>query len=387
MHLHGFYFDVDSTGDGVTDKTFADGQKRRVVTELMSSGGTMTMTWTPERAGNWLFHCHRMEHVAPERRLSSPEPSHGADAAHEMHMGMAGMVIGVTVIAPDEKEPAKTSPMVDGSTMRARKLTLVMQAESKRYGDDPAYGFTLSENGQEPKVDRVPVPGPKLVLRRGEPVEITLVNRLPVGTSIHWHGMELESYYDGVHGWSGAGPQMTPLIDPGGTFVVRFTPPRTGTFMYHTHLHDYRQLTSGLYGAMLVVDPDASFDDTTDHVFVMGRGGPASDAPAVLNGDRNPTSVWKAGTRHRVRLINITPDDVFVVSLQSAEGPVKWRPVTKDGAPLPPDQCELRAARQTIAVGETYDFEYDVPPGRRVLWLNVQGTGGSWQVQGQVVVK
>jgi FtsP/CotA-like multicopper oxidase with cupredoxin domain len=120
----------------------------------------------------------------------------------------------------------------------------------------------------------VPVPGPTLVLKRGEPVEITLVNRLPEGTAIHWHGMELESYYDGVHGFSGIGQRVTPLIEPGGSFVVRFTPPRTGTFMYHTHLHDNTQLTSGLYGAMLVVEPAESVDEATDHVFVIGRDGP-----------------------------------------------------------------------------------------------------------------
>jgi FtsP/CotA-like multicopper oxidase with cupredoxin domain len=389
MHLHGFYFDVDSTGDGMNDKAFADGQKRRVVTELLSPGGTMTMTWTPERAGNWLFHCHRMEHVAPERRLSAPEGTAGAHAAHAAHdagAGMAGMVIGVTVIDPGTAATASAT-VSSASAIPARKLTLSMQAEPKRYGDDPAYGFVLSETGAAANVDRVPVPGPTLVLRRGEPVEITLVNRLSVGTAIHWHGMELESYYDGVHGWSGSGPQMTPLIEPGATFVVRFTPPRTGTFMYHTHLHDYRQLTSGLYGAMLVVDPDAAFDESIDHVFVMGRGGPAQEAPAVLNGDRNPRFVLKAGTRHRVRLINITPDDVFVVSLQASDGPVKWRPLTKDGEPLPADQCEQRAAKQMIAVGETYDFEYEAPAGRKTLWLNVQGIGGSWQVQGQVIIK
>lgn len=39
-----------------------------------------------------------------------------------------------------------------------------------------------------------------LTLRRGEPVEITLVNHLPEATAIHWHGMELDSYFDGVHG-------------------------------------------------------------------------------------------------------------------------------------------------------------------------------------------
>ena len=25
--------------------------------------------WTPERAGNWLFHCHLMHHVSTERRI------------------------------------------------------------------------------------------------------------------------------------------------------------------------------------------------------------------------------------------------------------------------------------------------------------------------------
>ena len=86
------------------------------------------------------------------------------------------------------------------------------------------------------------------------------MNRLPEATAIHWHGMELDSYYDGVHGWSGDGQRMTPMIEPGESFIVRFTPPRAGTFMYHTHLHDNRQLTSGLYGAMLVVEPGETFD-------------------------------------------------------------------------------------------------------------------------------
>ena len=66
------------------------------------------------------------------------------------------------------------------------------------------------------------------MLQRGEPVEITVVNRLAEPTAIHWHGIELDSYYDGVHGWSGIGKRITPLIEPGGTFPVRFTPPRTG---------------------------------------------------------------------------------------------------------------------------------------------------------------
>ena len=43
--------------------------------------------------------------------------------------------------------------------------------------------------------------------------------------------------------------------------------------------------------------------------------------------------------------------------------------------------------RSTIAVGETYDFEYTAPAGRGLMWLDVRSTSGKWQAQGQVIVK
>jgi FtsP/CotA-like multicopper oxidase with cupredoxin domain len=167
--------------------------------------------------------------------------------------------------------------------------------------------------------------------------------------------------------------------------VVRFTPPRAGTFIYHTHLHDNRQLTSGLYGAMLVLEPGEVFDKSFDHVFVLGRGGPALDAPTVINGQSAPQVVWTAGTRHRVRLINITPNDILNVSLRTTE-PVTWRPLAKDGAVLPAERSVKGPAIQVIAVGETYDFEYEAPPGRHSLWLEVRSSGGKWYTQGEVIV-
>jgi FtsP/CotA-like multicopper oxidase with cupredoxin domain len=384
MHLHGFYFTVDSMGNGSRDTHYADGEKARVVTQLMPAGATMAMTWKPERVGNWLFHCHIMTHVSPMLAIDgSTIPGVDPHAGHAASAGMTGMVMGVTVVGPHRP----SAPPADIAQPPGRKLTLLMQTEPGRYGDAPAYGFVLTDESGVPDSNRVPVPGPTLTLKRDEPVEITLVNRLPEATAIHWHGMELDSYYDGVHAWGGDGQQVTPMIEPGGSFVVRFTPPRTGTFMYHTHMHDRRQLTSGLYGAMIVLEPDATRDEATDHVFVIGRGGPAIAADTVLNGERAPRVVWQAGVRHRIRLINITPNDILTVSLQTPEGPVSWRPLTKDGAPLPPDRCESGPAKLTIGVGETYDFEYTAPPGRRNLWLEVRSTGGAWQVQGQVILK
>ena len=195
-----------------------------------------------------------------------------------------------------------------------------------------------------------------------------------------------------VHGWSGVEGQLAPMIEPRGSFVVRVTPPRTGTFIYHTHLHDYRQLSSGLYGAIIVTDADR--DPAVDHVVVIGRRD-ASEAASVLedrdsvvlNGAHTPRFVWATGRTHRLRLINITPDDLLRVSLVGVDGTTTWRPVAKDGAPLSTSTAAATAATVTLAVGETYDVEIDAAGRRGTLWLEVATRAGKWQAQGQVILK
>jgi FtsP/CotA-like multicopper oxidase with cupredoxin domain len=80
-------------------------------------------------------------------------------------------------------------------------------------------GFVL-QNGAAPRPDSVEIPGPPIVLARGEPVEITVVNNLQDATSIHWHGIELDSYFDGVSGWSGDQRKTAPHVNPGDSFAV-----------------------------------------------------------------------------------------------------------------------------------------------------------------------
>ena len=105
MHLHGFYFDVESLGDGFKDKRHAPGVQPKVVTQLMPAGATMAMTWTPERAGNWLFHCHIRAHVSPEVRLGRlvrRSRGHTATARTTPRQEWPGMILGVTVLGGDE---------------------------------------------------------------------------------------------------------------------------------------------------------------------------------------------------------------------------------------------------------------------------------------------
>ena len=54
---------------------------------------------------------------------------------------------------------------------------------------------------------------------------------------------------------------------------------------------------------------------------------------------------------------------------------------------MPPHLSDLEPASQTIAVGETFDFEFEAPPGRRNLWLEIRSAAGKWFLQGHVIVK
>ena len=361
MHLHGSHFSVESRGDGACDERLAEDQRALVVTENMPIGGTMSLSWVPPRAGRWLFHCHVVAHMAPERRIDFA-PGNAATHEHRVDEsgGMGGLVIGVEVHPRGgTAAPAATVPVEQAGPPR-RRLRLLVREQPAGEGSARRRVFQLQAGPEEPAIESATVPGPPLVLVRGEPVEIEVENRLPQPTAVHWHGIELESYYDGVPGWGGFGGLVAPAITPGGSFAARMAPPRAGTFIYHTHWHDLVQLTSGLYGALIVLEPGATLDPETDRVLLISQDGLDLLAPVLLNGSAQPTSLrLRAATRYRLRLINITPNSAgLTVTLRRGAAPVTWRALAKDGADLPPAQQTERPASQVVGVGETFDFEF-----------------------------
>jgi FtsP/CotA-like multicopper oxidase with cupredoxin domain len=187
-----------------------------------------------------------------------------------------------------------------------------------------------------------------------------VINQLRQSTSVHWYGMELESYYDGVAGWGAGSNELTPVIKPGGSFVVRFTPPRAGTFMYHTHLNDESQISGGLYGPLLVLEPGKKFDAKADFTFVVSRAGRKGlEGPLFLNGATDlPTLSWRIDRHYRLRLIDITNSNTGTFSLLGSSGLLQWRAIAKDGADLRNAQAVVKDAQQEILPGEIYDFEF-----------------------------
>lgn len=356
MHLHGFYYRVDAFNRGGRIETYSGDLRPRVVTQHFRPGEAFDMSWSPQRAGRWLFHCHMVAHMVPPTLPPNTLPAHEiADAEkHAGHdaMGMGQLILGVTV-------PARPGDPVPPPWHAERHLRLVIGEPAN--GDSP-YALQLSESGQAPpgtaKPGRI---GPPIVLTRGQPVDIEVVNRLRQPTAIHWHGIELESYYDGVPGWSGMASEVTPPIAPGSSFTARMAPPRAGTFIYHTHWHDASQLTHGLYGPLIVLPAGEKFDPASDLTFVFSEGDFDALGPMFLVNGRPQSFALRlrTGKRYRLRLINIAPDNVSAqVSLHNDHGPVQWRIIAKDGADLAPGIVKSTLAETPITVGETYDAEF-----------------------------
>ena len=186
-----------------------------------------------------------------------------------------------------------------------------------------------------------------------------MVNHLTQPTAVHWHGIELESFPDGVPNWSGSNDRLMPPIAPGDSFVAAFTPPRAGTFIYHSHQNELEQMHLGLYGPLIVLEPGTSFDPATDHIVIVSPDGPSTDSiGGLLNGSKTPEPiVMRAGTVHRLRLINIHGDNRVLFTLESNGKLSTWRQLAKDGAAVAPGLSNPRPARLLTGPGETADFE------------------------------
>ncbi len=105
------------------------------------------------------------------------------------------------------------------------------------------------------------IPGPVLRFQEGKHAVIHVKNEMDVETSIHWHGLLLPNYMDGV-------PYLTtPPILPGGSITYHFPLLHSGTFWYHSHTGLQEQ--KGIYGSIIVEPKEKTFHYDHDLVLVV----------------------------------------------------------------------------------------------------------------------
>jgi FtsP/CotA-like multicopper oxidase with cupredoxin domain len=379
LHLHGFPFVVDDIGDGIRNVTLAGKPALREVTHLTEPGETFAMHWQAARSGLWLFHCHFTPHTvrhAPMAAMVSGKPLknyHIADAVHIPGDSMGGMMVAVSV-----KPAPGDAPIAAAKPRHHLWLDVAKTADAGPKGLTGTFSYTeRDENTPVAATGRL---GPLMVLTAGEPTAVTITNHLDEPTSVHWHGIEVQdSRNDGAAMMAGMSPVIGfgPPIEPGGTFVATFTPPRAGTFMYHTHMDDIWQLVGGLAGPLVVMPPGEHFNPATDHVVMLTVDDEHSGGDAVrVNGMLAPPPlVVHRGQPQRIRLLNLTlVNSDLVVSLDGAPGQ-QWTPIAKDGFAMDPRLQIARTPTQEITIGETRDFSY-VPSavGKTTLDVFEEGT-------------
>ncbi|MGY3439691.1 MULTISPECIES: multicopper oxidase family protein [unclassified Marinovum] len=200
-------------------------------------------------------------------------------------------------------------------------------------------------------------PGTEIRVAQGARVRRQLVNDLKEPTSIHWHGIRIDNAMDGVSGLT------QEAVPPGATFDYDFVAPDAGTFWYHAHNRSFEQVGRGLYGALIVEEPDA-LDIDRDVVMLLDDWLVDPDTSQLVDGFGAPHDLSHGGRtgnfittngafayeapvkRHerlRLRLINAANARVFQLQLEGLEG---WI-VALDGMPL----AEPRAISDPIVLG------------------------------------
>jgi FtsP/CotA-like multicopper oxidase with cupredoxin domain len=173
------------------------------------------------------------------------------------------------------------------------------------------------------------LPGPLIRARKGDRIIVHFTNALPQSTTVHWHGVQVPIEMDGVPGAS------QPPVEPGGSFTYDFIVPDAGLFWYHPHVMSAAQVGFGLYGPLLVEDPDdvvkvpdelvlvlsdiATDEDGTLHSAdsggilgaLLGREG----NHVLVNGRIRPTLTVRDGALQRWRIVNSAKSRYFELVL------------------------------------------------------------------------
>ena len=126
------------------------------------------------------------------------------------------------------------------------------------------------------------VPGPTIRVNVGDKVRIRLVNKMPLGTDIHLHGIRKENEFDGV------APLTQDLTMQGDTYDYEFTAIEPAVAMYHPHAQGYLAIPNGMWGAVLV---------SSDSLLPRGETVSGVEIPADLQPVREDVMVLNdAGT-------------------------------------------------------------------------------------------
>ena len=212
------------------------------------------------------------------------------------------------------------------------------------------------------------VHGPTIEAVEGDRVRIYVTNKLPAGTSVHWHGILLPNGMDGVAGLT------QKSIPPGETYVYEFTLRQHGTHMYHSHHDEMTQMALGTMG-MFIIHPRNLRGPRPDRDFAFmlseWRIDPGTSRPNpnemtdfnvfTFNAKAFPGTapmVAKLGERVRIRIANVAAMDHHPIHLHGFQ----FKLTETDGGQVP-ESAQQPETTVLVAIGQsrTIDLVADAP--------------------------
>ena len=271
------------------------------------------------------------------------------------------------------------------------------------------------------------LPGPLIRAHVGDRLIVHFSNNLEVNTTVHWHGVRVPNAMDGV-------PEHTqPAVAVGKSFTYDFVLVDAGLYWYHPHVMSAAQVGFGLYGALLVEDPNDGVGVADQAVMVLSdlslmdgqlespdSGGDLAAAfgregtRVLLNGRTDARMIARDGAPQRWRIVNAAKSRYFLLDLEGnpftvigRDGGLQEYPQQKDVLAIAPGErldvlvspvrptdsptvilrsglinrgfgsVEFRQVEQllTMAFAELprYEGAQPAPPVRTIAPLSVQG--------------
>lgn len=264
------------------------------------------------------------------------------------------------------------------------------------------------------------IPGPTLEFNEGDLAIIKVTNKMDVETSVHWHGLILPNFYDGV-------PYLnTPPIEPGETFQYKIPINQSGTYWYHSHTMLQEQ--KGVYGSIVIQPKEKTLKYDKDLVVVLSdwtnekpmsvlrnlkrgnewyqvkkgtavplsrvikkgalgaqfkfwrdrmEGADIADVyyPAFLTNGKKVAEypAFKAGEKVRLRFINASASTYYWMDFGGGNPMI----VSSDGIDVEP----VHKNRFLFGIAETYDVIVTIPEGTLEITATTQDGSGNTSIR------
>lgn len=209
------------------------------------------------------------------------------------------------------------------------------------------------------------VPGPAIRIEVGDKVRVKLINKLPMGTDIHWHGIRTPNSEDGV------APVTQALIEAGTEYEYNFVAEREAIGMFHAHHAAQIQVPNGLFGIFQIGDTPIPRGQTISGVTIPEDIEIALEIPMVLNdsGVIGYSLNGKSFPATEPYVVNVGD---WVVATYYNEG-LQIHPMHLHQFP------QLIIAKDGIALDQPYWADtVNVAPGERYTVLFNPDTPGTW---------